>query len=121
MKLKPGESKCEECKGKGKIPSEDNPNIFMGRVGSMSSCPTCQGTGKLDWIEKVIGKKKVNLTITLPPAQENLNFLVIDYVDLIKPTPITQEQRKVVEKIAKEMANKIDCEMYAAFSSIMIS
>jgi len=43
-KLKPGELICDQCKGNGDSITY-NP------------CSKCLGSGKLDWIENVVGKK----------------------------------------------------------------
>jgi len=43
--LSEGEEYCEYCNGTGSYKDYDN-------------CPKCLGTGKFDWIEKVIGKKE---------------------------------------------------------------
>lgn len=57
-KLKPGEVKCEKCKGTGynlKAPDNNIP-----RYQKLPPCPKCHGSGKLDWIENVVGKKPKN-------------------------------------------------------------
>jgi len=52
--LDEGEEFCPNCKGKGKLPLK-----FDGKGLSMLlRCHVCGGEGKLDWIEKVVGKKR---------------------------------------------------------------
>lgn len=57
MKLNPGEVKCKNCNGYGSL------NPYLKKKSSKSysligiKCPKCLGTGKLDWIENVVGKK----------------------------------------------------------------
>ncbi len=58
MKLKKGEVKCDKCKGKGKIPAKDHPRVYISTEGSLFECPKCFGTGKLDWVENIVGKRK---------------------------------------------------------------
>ena len=53
MKPKEGEIICPECKGKGQHP-EVNKGGFIIRY---LTCPKCQGSGKLDWVEMVVGKR----------------------------------------------------------------
>ena len=48
MDLKPGEIRCDQCDGKGFIV-----NKYFGKP----VCNKCNGTGKLDWVEAVVGKK----------------------------------------------------------------
>ncbi len=50
-KLKEGEEICDSCRGTGKVLSS---NV----ASPCNECPKCHGTGKLDWIEKVTGKRK---------------------------------------------------------------
>lgn len=44
MELKPGEIICDECLG-------------TGESIAYHLCPKCHGSGKLDWVEAVVGKK----------------------------------------------------------------
>ena len=51
MKLNPGDIKCPDCKGTGF-------NIdFVNEIIRYNGCLKCCGTGKLDWIEAIVGKK----------------------------------------------------------------
>lgn len=58
MNLKQSEVICDKCKGTGydlKIPQvENNETYYQNHY----PCDKCQGDGKLDWIEAVVGKKK---------------------------------------------------------------
>ena len=51
LKLEEGEMICDKCEGKGCISSKIDPTTMA------SSCQKCQGTGKVDWIENIVGKK----------------------------------------------------------------
>lgn len=54
IKLKDGEIICPECQGKGIKPRKIdifNPHDITYK------CEKCQGEGKLDWIEQIIGKQ----------------------------------------------------------------
>lgn len=41
---------CSKCNGIGFINKPQRP-------GQVCRCPKCQGNGKLDWIENIVGKK----------------------------------------------------------------
>jgi len=58
--LKEGEHICNKCKGKGTI----SVIKIRWQVGNMSEelrknekCLNCNGKGKLDWIEHIVGKQ----------------------------------------------------------------
>lgn len=48
IELYEGEEFCSKCKGKGRVPIRDN---------IMLRCNLCNGDGKIDWVEKVTGKR----------------------------------------------------------------
>ncbi len=48
MKVEEGEMACNDCKGTGNI--EFNADVLI-------TCIKCQGAGKVDWIENIVGKK----------------------------------------------------------------
>jgi hypothetical protein len=50
MNIEPGETKCPEF-------VETSMYGPKSQSGIKYKCPKCQGTGKLDWIEMVVGKK----------------------------------------------------------------
>ena len=54
MELKEGEVLCPDCKGSGNQAKWDTIPDYRVTL----ECETCNGTGKLDWIEAVVGKKK---------------------------------------------------------------
>ena len=49
MDLNPDEIKCDQCNGTG-YDLKINMTKYL-------NCLKCQGTGKLDWIEAVVGKR----------------------------------------------------------------
>ena len=53
MKLQPFEEICSHCGGDGFQERERHPKWFPHK------CNKCKGTGKLDWLEKIFGKKKL--------------------------------------------------------------
>ena len=53
MKLKDGEIICPECKGTGR---ESESTISAAGYEMTFECKKCQGDGKFDWVERVMGK-----------------------------------------------------------------
>jgi len=72
MKLGPGEIKCEECKGTGYDLEIQKREYIIEYYKKHCKCSKCQGEGKLDWIENVVGKKTPNPIMSgvtwLPPS-----------------------------------------------------
>ncbi len=60
--LKDGEEFCPNCKGKGKMLRKS-----VGQIQGLSmflKCHICGGEGKMDWVEKVVGKKRSTMDET---------------------------------------------------------
>jgi DnaJ-class molecular chaperone len=57
--LSDGEEFCPVCDGKGKIQShrKEKPYVKSHTYIYNLQCHKCLGAGKLDWVEKVTGKK----------------------------------------------------------------
>ncbi len=56
MKLKKGEVICSNCNGSGNRAKWDQiPDYYKCYL----VCDKCQGVGKLDWVEAIVGKKKI--------------------------------------------------------------
>jgi len=64
MKLEEGEVICPQCEGTGK----PNNNKFENFYLVPKVCDKCHGSGKLDWIENIVGKKE-------PAQTRNMKFL----------------------------------------------
>jgi RecJ-like exonuclease len=60
IKVESHEFICPECKGKGKLEEWS-----VGKFTVEPECGTCYGAGKLDWIEKIMGKKPDEYHTTL--------------------------------------------------------
>ncbi len=66
VKLKPGEVECDECqelRDKREKDLKEKP----WRSSYYISCPKCKGSGKLDWVENIVGKND-NDMINLAPG-----------------------------------------------------
>jgi DnaJ-class molecular chaperone len=65
LTLNKGEEFCKTCRGEGMVVLRRDYTSL--KTSSSLVCKDCLGTGKIDWIEKVIGKKShlplVNLKI----------------------------------------------------------
>jgi len=53
IELKEGEIICPKCKGKGTY-------CFKGVYSNKRICEKCFGSGKLDWVEIIVGKKDLS-------------------------------------------------------------
>lgn len=56
IELRGGEEFCEKCKGDGEIYPKNGMGFFNRR--RPLCCNECDGTGKIDWVEKATGKKR---------------------------------------------------------------
>ena len=45
---------CDKCGGVGSVIVKYN---YYKHNHTRAKCPKCKGTGKLDWIERIIGRK----------------------------------------------------------------
>ncbi len=63
--LSEGEYSCEECDGTGFKPE------------FLSDCKKCEGTGKFDWIENIVGKKTSNIS---PLDRINTKSMLLLYI-----------------------------------------
>jgi len=55
VKLEEGEYLCWKCKGNRLVARPDGSESHV-----ISLCPICNGTGKLDWVENVVGKGPIS-------------------------------------------------------------
>ncbi len=61
MRLKKGETKCDKCNGVGWYEETTNVtfNKHLWHIDQNIICDKCRGTGKLDWIERIVGKRGI--------------------------------------------------------------
>jgi len=85
--LNPGDVICEKCNGTG---FEKNPDIWQG------PCDVCRGSGKLDWIEAVVGK-----------AQPKPNHITATF-DLSKFDTGMSFSDPIIKAMVENMAKQID-------------
>jgi len=55
IRLNKGEEWCKKCEGSGSIIYKRGTGMFID--GCSLICNRCKGDGKVDWLEKAIGKK----------------------------------------------------------------
>ena len=89
LHLEEWEMLCNECNGSGDDPSS---KTFT------TVCPKCRGTGKVDWLENILGKKRI-LRAT---------FSHDDMVDSMSYMRIPSE---TLDEMAKQIAEEIDKEI----------
>ena len=111
--LEEGEVICSKCEGVGfvdKIKS-DNTSLYKG------SCPKCHGTGKLDWIENVLGKKPDHhsssssgtSSLSMNPGTFSVKWS--DVPSGLFGTSGTGIRDVIIKQEAEQMAKKIDDEI----------
>lgn len=88
-KIEEWEFRCEKCKGKGTI-ILDTSNDYNPK------CPECQGTGKLDWIENIVGKRSEDIQTLMNRLSEEMAKHFADKID-----------KEIIESIEKEAEHDI--------------
>lgn len=59
---------CPKCKGSGNRAKWDQIPDYRYTL----KCEKCNGDGELDWIEMIVGKKKLDPYIDLPTIKKNI-------------------------------------------------
>jgi len=95
LHLEEWEMLCNECNGSGDDPSSKTFTTI---------CPKCQGAGKVDWLENILGKKRILRT----------TFSHDDMVDSMSYMKIPNE---IMDEMGKRIAEDIDKEI---LESIMV-
>ena len=108
MKLKDGEVVCHKCNGTGKLKE-------WGMGGGFTvtpECHVCCGEGKLDWIERVIGKERYYSPIFGDPstmAKEIADEIDKEIIDSV----IKEAEKQTMEQMIKEEGKKIDNRIFS--------
>ena len=71
---------CGECEGSGHIPCLNNPK---SGINIPKMCSRCFGSGKLDWVENMIGRRRVRFGFG-SSSGFNPSFGSTIYVDYFK-------------------------------------
>jgi len=107
MELKQGEVICSVCKGTGIISEKTELFEYYHRGASFMApgiptkefCEKCQGKGKLDWIEAIVGKKKLT-----PGGCGTSGYSNIETICTLDEN-IKQE---IIDEVAEKMKKHID-------------
>ena len=91
FKLEEGEMVCDKCEGGGKSWIYTTP------------CSKCQGEGKVDWIENIVGRKP-----ELIDTSGSNNVFIGHNAGLSK---MTGSDNVITNALAQKLANKIDQEI----------
>lgn len=76
--LEPGEVKCDMCNGEGRA----GWTIPIQHIRSYPIiCGKCRGTGKLDWIENIVGKRGCYIKPGIYVQEVDLSSLKMEWVD----------------------------------------
>ena len=94
MKLEPGDIVCDQCKGIGHPNNNKIDYNSSYYFNSPHVCDKCNGTGKLDWIEAIVGKHK--------SKQFKVNWSTSEQLYGHDINPIG------MEKLSKQIADDID-------------
>jgi len=65
--MKQGMVSCSRCNGVGNIEYKAGGNLSVSR-----ECTKCKGTGTLDWIENIVGKKTPDLVWDSPTLTHDI-------------------------------------------------
>jgi RecJ-like exonuclease len=89
-----GEILCSECDGYGSIDIPDTDYSIH--------CHACNGKGKLDWCEQVLGPKDNN---------DELFYMNLNTKATIYTSSTTSSGEKYIKEAVEEMSKKIDLEI----------
>ena len=102
MRLEPGEVICDKCKGTGH-PNNNEIDYKQKDFTFLWVCNKCNGEGKLDWIEAVVGKKKLFSVW----GQKTMQFSTAE--QLYSEEALESDYGKIIiEKVAQQIADGID-------------
>jgi DnaJ-class molecular chaperone len=104
--LNEGEMICDKCEGVGGIP----PKIQLVQLQTM--CPKCKGSGKVDWIENIVGKVKTktdifsssrySYTMTATEVQERTT-IHDDWIDALAKSISEKIDRQIMESLSNHL------------------
>jgi hypothetical protein len=77
MKLEKWEEKCQKCNGNGYC---KGPNVEWNFTTTYT-CTKCFGVGKIDWLEKIFGKRLLKMyTGIVPPQSAHYGDICFDTI-----------------------------------------
>ncbi len=100
VKLGPGEYYCKYCKGTGEEPAPQHMNYQT----YVWECDHCNGTGKIDWIENVVG---VNREYTEEDMKKNdIYSLGVIIFEMFYNFSTIMEKYKTLKEINNNILHK---------------
>lgn len=104
-----GEVICPVCNGTGKIPSDTQP--FSVTVEGI--CDRCQGKRKLDWVERITGvAPNTDAEFSIGDLTSSCTCAGVSISDEL----YKDFEKQIVDRAAKELAEKIDKELIEAIA-----
>jgi len=100
VELEPGEVICDQCKGTGHPNNNEIDYNDKFYFNVPHACDKCNGSGKLDWIENIVGKNPRKLTGDWTIEWSTSEQLYGSNLE-----------KDIVDQISKNMADKIDKEI----------
>ncbi len=99
MNLKDGEVICNQCKGTGH-PNNNKVNYNSRSLFPVPHvCDKCNGVGKLDWIEVIVGKKHLRKITSQWKVEMDNDVQVLYGSDM---------EKEIIDKLGEEISKKID-------------
>jgi len=92
LKLELGEVICDQCNGETFVRYTEQRG--KGFYPMKKTCDKCNGTGKLDWIENVVGKEKSTSNETIPNLYKYSTWSFIGMEDDEPPYKRSSEEIK---------------------------
>lgn len=113
---------CDKCEGTGHFGfeveiQEYNMRGMVHRIPTnktYNTCEKCQGAGKVDWVENVVGKKPPKPVIDLDINSMYPSFQVSNKL-MMETTPLHDDK---IDMMAQALANKIDAEIMESLKGI---
>lgn len=99
--LQEGEIICDVCKGNFCTQRLHEDMIYR------QVCYKCNGAGKVDWVDNVLGKKSQRASLKSDWALSGASI-----------GAAVRENQKIIEKMSKKIAKKIDDELIEYFKGI---
>jgi hypothetical protein len=102
--LNPGDVICPKCRGSGWL---------TGKNDWEYTCNKCWGAGKLDWIERIMGKPSPHHTLK--------GNWTIEVEDDLKALYDCDMEKEIIDAMSQELAKKVDEEIIGKMISLSIT
>ncbi len=107
--IKDGEIECDNCEGRGQF---FYPAKSITGSSHYSKCSKCKGTGKLDWVENIVGKKDVESILDYNTVTaSSIKTYVDDKITFSEPM-----KEEIVNTVLEKVSELIDEKLLEIFS-----